>query len=535
MAEKALNDYHQHYLKEDIRQAKLGILLLALPLTLFAINDYAFFGLSETFYLLLELRLVFLAFTVLFAFYITRIKKYNQFIRSEFYWALSGVIITLIINYLRPPQTFLFHTITVIILVFVSWLVIPQTLRNKTVLTMTLSVGELLILSTLSLQLSVWFTLIFSLSITNIIGFSSAKWFEGYRKRNYQSHQQIAFSEQKYREFADALPEIAFEADENGKLIFFNKKSSEILGYTHQELMGSEIFNYLAPDDLQRGKENFELHLKMGRTSSNQYQLKKKDGTAIPVIVFSERTRSQTGKLIVRSVIVNITDLEESREKLRTLNEKLKVVGNLTRHDAANKLMGMKLNLYLLKKKLGDNPDALGYVEQIAAGVDSTQRIFELSRIYEQIGSEKLTAVDVYDSFQKAVNLTSNLTGITVINQTGGLTVTADSLLTQLFYNFIDNTLKYGMKVSEITVNFKDTQENILLTYKDNGVGIPVENKDKIFDEGFTTGKGSGHGLKLTKRMIEVYGWTIKEVGVPEEGAVFEITIPKKHTKTVTD
>jgi PAS domain S-box-containing protein len=526
-------DYNQHYLKEDIKQAKLGILLLTLPLTLFAFNDYSFFGLSQTFYLLLELRLLFLGLTVVFAFYISRIKEYSKYIKSEFFWALSGAVITLAINSLRP-QGYLFHVITVIMIVFVTWLVIPQTLLNKTVLTTTLTVGELAIISTLTLQLSVWFTLIISLSITNIIGFASAKMLQDYRKRNYQSHEQIAFSEQKYREFADSLPEIAFKADENGKLIFFNKKSSEILGYTLEEIKGTEVFSYLAPNDQQRGKENFGLHLNREKTASNQYRLKKKDGTTIPVIIFSQRTKSQNGKFTVRSVMVNVTELEKSREQLRTLNEKLKVVGNLTRHDAANKLMGMKVNLYLLKKKLGDNPEALGYVEQIAAAVDSTQRIFELSQIYEQIGSETLSQVDVYESFQKALQLTPNLAGISVSNRTMGLTVVADSLLTQLFYNFIDNTLKYGEKVSEIKLSFKETADNVLLIYQDNGIGIIAENKSRLFDEGFTTGKGSGYGLKLTKRMIEVYGWTIKEVGVPGAGAVFELTIPKKHTKSVS-
>jgi signal transduction histidine kinase len=106
-------------------------------------------------------------------------------------------------------------------------------------------------------------------------------------------------------------------------------------------------------------------------------------------------------------------------------------------------------------------------------------------------------------------------------------------LLAQLFYNFIDNTLKYGEKASEINLRFKETQENILLIYEDNGVGVSFDSKERLFDEGFTTGKGSGHGLKLTKRMIEVYGWTIKEVGVPGEGAAFEVTIPKKQTKSV--
>jgi len=534
MPENTANEYYQYYLKEDIKQAKLGIVLLTLPLILFTVNDYTFFSLSETFALLLTLRIVFLAITVILVFYLTKVTKYRQYTTSEFCWAFAGAIIAIVINSFRP-QNFLFHIIIVIVLIFVTWLVIPQTLRNKTILSMTLTIGELLIISTLPLQLSVWFALLFSLSLTNIIGFASAKMLETYRINNYHSHQQIAFSEQRYREFADSLPEIAFEADETGKLIFLNKKSSEILGYTMEELMGTNVFTYLAPEDLQRGIENFALHLKGAKTPSKQYRLKKKDGTTIPVIAFSERTTNQTGKPIVRSIIVNITELEESREKLRTLNHKLTVVGNLTRHDAANKLMCIKGNLFLLKKTLKDNPQALEYIDNIAETVNSTQHIFELSRIYEQIGSEKLSPIDVYESFNTAVSLNTNLAGITVYNETRGLTVIADSLLTQLFYNFIDNTLKYGEKASEIKLSTKETQDNILLIYQDNGIGVPLENKNKLFNEGFTTGKGTGHGLKLTKRMIEVYGWSIKEIGIPGDGAIFEITIPKRLTKNAAE
>jgi signal transduction histidine kinase len=63
--------------------------------------------------------------------------------------------------------------------------------------------------------------------------------------------------------------------------------------------------------------------------------------------------------------------------------------------------------------------------------------------------------------------------------------------------------------------------------YEDNGVGVPEANKLKLFEVGFTTGKGSGLGLYLVKKMVDVYGWTISEVGEPSKGAKFTITIPK--------
>jgi signal transduction histidine kinase len=58
-------------------------------------------------------------------------------------------------------------------------------------------------------------------------------------------------------------------------------------------------------------------------------------------------------------------------------------------------------------------------------------------------------------------------------------------------------------------------------------VGVPTDVKPKIFKEGYTTGKGSGYGLYLIKKMIEVYGWTIQETGEPGKGAVFTVTISR--------
>ena len=104
----------------------------------------------------------------------------------------------------------------------------------------------------------------------------------------------------------------------------------------------------------------------------------------------------------------------------------------------------------------------------------------------------------------------------------------ADSFLRQLFYNFIDNTRKYGKKSTTIRVYFeKADNDSLKLIYEDDGVGIPLENKTGLFKEGFSTGGSTGFGLFLTKKMMDVYGWEIEENGEPGKGAKFTITIPK--------
>ncbi len=156
--------------------------------------------------------------------------------------------------------------------------------------------------------------------------------------------------------------------------------------------------------------------------------------------------------------------------------------------------------------------------------------IFDFAKMYEQLGVEELTNIYVEAKISEAVALFSGSLP-KIINECHGLTVLADSFLRQMFYNFIDNTKKYGHKTTTIKVTYKKTdQDNLVLTYEDNGVGISTENKSKLFSEGFSTGGSTGFGLFLTKKMIDIYGWNITEEGEPGKGAKFVITIPN-HNK----
>ena len=101
----------------------------------------------------------------------------------------------------------------------------------------------------------------------------------------------------------------------------------------------------------------------------------------------------------------------------------------------------------------------------------------------------------------------------------------ADSLLRQVFYNLIDNTLKYGEKTTTIRVYYEEAGNALRLIYEDNGVGVSDDLKGKLFTEGF--GKGTGYGLYLIRRICSAYGWTIEETGKPGKGAQFTMAIPK--------
>jgi signal transduction histidine kinase len=88
--------------------------------------------------------------------------------------------------------------------------------------------------------------------------------------------------------------------------------------------------------------------------------------------------------------------------------------------------------------------------------------------------------------------------------------------------------LKTVLPVPEPLPSFLDSSAKyVLLHVKDNGCGIPVANKQRIFDAFFTTyDHGTGLGLALVRRIIDGHGGGIVESGVPGQGADFEIYLP---------
>jgi signal transduction histidine kinase len=218
--------------------------------------------------------------------------------------------------------------------------------------------------------------------------------------------------------------------------------------------------------------------------------------------------------------------LKASREKLKTMNEKLSVVGKLTRHDARNRLTTVTNNVYLARQRMAGDKAALGYLSEIESDIGEVEKIFDFARIYEKLGVEELAYMDVGKSLEEAVMLFANLHDVRIVNNCHGLTVLADSLLRQMLYNLIDNSLKHGERVSQIRAYYERAgNDQLRLVYEDDGVGIPKGEKKKIFMEAY--GKNTGYGLYLIKRMCEVYGWTIQETGKQGKGAQFTLTIPK--------
>jgi PAS domain S-box-containing protein len=319
-----------------------------------------------------------------------------------------------------------------------------------------------------------------------------------------------------------------------GEVKVLNPKMEQMTGFNRSEIPTlQDWFKKLYPNKEERCK----LRDKWLKRMSEEGEVK--EGHAIITTKDGKRrnflfnaVRLESGDSI--AFADDITERKEAEKKLDgmmndlvTINEKLGVVGKLTRHDARNKLSVIANNVYLAKQKLAADHTTLEYLGDIESAVDQMEELFDFARTYEMLGVEELSYMNVKKSVDEANMLFSGLSSVKLVNECQGLTVMADSLLRQLFYNLIDDTLKHGEKVNQIRVYYEEGEDQLKLIYEDDGIGIPNDEKEKIFKEGY--GKGTGYGLYLIKKICEAYGWTIQETGKLGKGAQFTMTIPKMY------
>lgn len=335
-------------------------------------------------------------------------------------------------------------------------------------------------------------------------------------------------SQRKFEALFMGNPEAAVYLGPDFHIVDINPRFERLFGYSLEEIRGKHINDAVVPKSMLDEAHKLDEKALEGYVYFNTRR-KRKDGLLMPVSVSAAPIVADQMLLGYVGVYKNISDLKEKEEELAMMNEKLRVAGSLTRHDVRNKLAAITGNTYLIRKKMANSNTIDENLDSIDSASKQIVEIFEFARDYEKLKAERLVYLDVQKLFEEATSLFPDMNGVKAVVSCKGLRVWGDSLLRQIFYNLIDDSLKYGRKLTQIKLTYKkNTDESIDLVYEDDGIGISAESRPKLFQEGFTTGNGTGYGLYLVKKIVEAYGWTIEETGEVEQGVRFRMNIPKR-------
>jgi signal transduction histidine kinase len=217
--------------------------------------------------------------------------------------------------------------------------------------------------------------------------------------------------------------------------------------------------------------------------------------------------------------------LAASEDAFGIANKKLNLLSSITRHDIRNQLTALTASLELTRMKVTD-PEVIRYIDKEEAAAEAIQRQIEFTKTYEDIG---VHAPQWQDVALVAKVLQSHLPAggeITLTLALNGLEVYADPLLGKVFENLIDNSLRHGERVRNITLStMQYGMGDVAVVYEDDGVGVRDEEKDRIFEKGF--GKNTGLGMFLSREILAITGFVMKEAGTYGKGVRFEIVVPK--------
>jgi signal transduction histidine kinase len=218
----------------------------------------------------------------------------------------------------------------------------------------------------------------------------------------------------------------------------------------------------------------------------------------------------------------DITDRKHAEEALTAAHNKLVLLSSITRHDIMNQMTALGAYVELVREKTRD-PAGSSHLDTMGKILEVIRLQLEFTRDYQDVGVQAPVWQNIKNGFSKAAESFAGK-NLEFRCDTGNTEIYADPLIERAFYNLIDNSIRHGERVSEITLSAEKADPDLLLVYEDNGAGVLPEEKEKIFLKGF--GKHTGLGMFLIKEILSITGITIRENGIPGQGVRFEIRVP---------
>ncbi len=352
-----------------------------------------------------------------------------------------------------------------------------------------------------------------------------------------ESEAAIRKSEEEFRTVFEKGPLGMAISDERSRFIKINPTFCRMVGYPQEELLTKTFTDITHPDHLAEDISQVK-RLSAGEISeyTTEKRYIKKNGEVIWASVVVAVVRDLDGKLLYYLALISdiserkavedemtyyTTQLQQHANVLAQMNDKLNLLNSITRHDILNQLTVVLGYLEIMKMKFPD--PALQEIvdkEMLAANNIQTQIMF--TKDYQDIGVQSPQWFDIRKVIASAA-ASLPLFQVSLGVHFDKLELYADPLFEKVFYTLLENALRHGKTVTSIEFSCKLQDDSLVVIYQDNGIGIPAEYKEAIFDRRFF--KHTGFGLFLSRTILGITGMTMRETGEPGKGARFEITV----------
>jgi len=414
-----------------------------------------------------------------------------------------------------------------------------------------------------------------------------------------QSNRQLRASEARYRLIAENTGDVIWSMNpHSGRFTYISPSVVKMRGYTAEEAMEQSLEDALTPDSYKKAQSTIAetlAEIAFGNHSNltNLIELEQpcKDGSTVWIEVISSFLLDEQGLL---SEIVGVSrDCTQRRQHEAELlqmhaqllqNEKLASIGQLAAgiaHEINNPMGFINSNLSSLKKYLEKYDSHLAQMEELlhqtgqselhekvaqsrktlkldyiqhdvhhllsesAEGAERVMRIVQDLKTFARSDSPQTTQADINPCLDSTINIIWNQIKYVadLVKEYGDLPRVTCNIqqINQVFLNLLVNAAHAIEALGEntrgiITVRTWSDGENVLISFTDNGCGIPEENRSRIFDPFFTTkevGKGTGLGLSISCDIIRKHGGMLTVESEVGKGTTFIISLPVVGTEQI--
>jgi PAS domain S-box-containing protein len=352
--------------------------------------------------------------------------------------------------------------------------------------------------------------------------------------RRSAAEEEVARSEQRFRCLIEATAEIVWVANAQGEITGPVPGWCRLTGLSQAELQGSGWLQALHPDDRARVAVAWQQAVASCGRYETEYRIRRRDGTygdfvvrGVPIVDAAERVEEWVG---------SCTDISERKAVERMKDELVATVS----HELRTPLASLRGFAELMLAR--EFPEAkrqeflqIIYSEscRLAGLIDN---FLDLQRIEAGRQTYNFTAVEVAPLLAEALRLHSGQATHTLEVEApdDGACVLADrDRLRQVLTNLLANAIKYSPDGGRVLLSARRRGAEILFAVRDNGIGIPLDDQERLFTKFFRAHNsvqrkigGTGLGLALVRQIIEGHRGRIWVESAAGQGATFLFTLP---------